>query len=152
LLHKTPNAKWWRAPRESLLSPAQDIKWRRVVGWLAIMAWLFASPVSAGVYEFCYGTDRHSGIETVHEAHGTISPSEMPSLSQGIGCFDKALILPNAPEAQPLSLPRPVGLGVSVDWPPPNPALTGDQLAIHGAGISPPPMALLVRDVTILLI
>jgi len=133
------------------LSPARNICLRRVAGWLAIVAWLFASPVTADAFEICFGADGHFGIEVLHDGHGTTPAAGQPSLSEPADCSDVALLQPNAPQAQFASLPRPAAFAESVAWPPPLPASTDVRSSSLGAA-SPPATALLVRDSTILLI
>lgn len=132
------------------MSPLPMICWRRVAGWLAIVAWLLASPVTAGAFELCFGGADHVGIEALHEPHAASAP-EAASVSSPELCSDVELAQQSGPQSQPVYLPSRVATAVLIEWPETTEP-TGVPLAQAGSGSSPPSMALLVRASTILLI
>lgn len=129
------------------MSSLRSICWRRVAGWLAIVAWLSASPVTAGAFELCFGGDDHVGIEALHESHA--APDKASVSNSGV-CSDVALVQQSGPQTQPVSPSRPAAVAVRIEWPERTQPVGFDPA--QGGVTSPPDTALLVRNSTILLI
>ncbi|MBW7851000.1 MAG: hypothetical protein H3C38_10930 [Rhodospirillales bacterium] len=113
------------------------------------MAWLLASPVTAGAFELCFGGADHIGIEALHEPHAAAVP-EAASVSNPELCSDVDLIQQSGPQSHPVYLPSRAATAVLIEWPETIESAGVPSARTH-SGRSPP-TALLVRASTILLI